>query len=675
MLSTKYKTLCACLLVAAGAGCSHMIESRAIDRFASSLRNEDVKQLQSATSEQFSQRALRTATALEDIKILRLPDGKTTIVEVETLSPTHRRVTVQVGEGKDKSAKREVFYELVVDDHGKWVVDDVYLKQKKQGVTSYKSVTEQLDLLVTVREFLDGWDAGDRQQVLKVSAPELRKDLENLPPSYLADLTRKVLGGRSLTKTYRPQAQLDETTAVVRLPRSGGETVVTLERRNEVWQVTDIAVDARAEEDQVPSVHKLAIAVNTCVRFLQAYGDQNKSALEPICDPDFFEGSLSIANLKQVVLPTADLAEHQLEVKLTGQRADFLLRGEGELVQIDMRREEAIEPKAAPKFLVSDVTIYERESKQEKRLSALFTAQGMLDLFCEALAARDLDHLRHCSTQDFSNRVWRRLNSATMQGLPLEMFDRPDLEIESMRFQGALTKVNVVQNGAPLVYLLREESGRFFVDDIQWQVGGRPSSVKRTLALLVPVQNFSAAIVLGRDPAQQKMVLQMLQETCSVDFNRMVWQQADFVPNAGLSAETFLNAPLKSIIESESEVLIQFGDDRFGAQVKLRKEHQREVIEDLLLVGGPEPADRVAFKQTMRTLLSTGQAVRPGGNPTQFAARPGTGRETQKIQTAVYEEFDDEPPREILRTGDVIDITPTPPTEQAIPKPPRRLSP
>ena len=110
-----------------------------------------------------------------------------------------------------------------------------------------------------------------------------------------------------------------------------------------------------------------------------------------------------------MILPGPQLGDHDLDVQLRTQRANFVLRGEREIVQIDIRKEESPEPQAPPTFRVCDVTLYEVETKQEKRLSALFTAQDMLTLFSKALADRDLDHLRHSSTQDFSSRVWQRL--------------------------------------------------------------------------------------------------------------------------------------------------------------------------------------------------------------------------------------------------------------------------
>ncbi|MBI1348362.1 hypothetical protein GC163_18965 [bacterium] len=663
MPKTVRWTVLASLAFSLGAGCANFVESRAIQNFADRLQSEDLDGLKQASSHDFSERALRTATALQDIKILRLPDGKVNVMEVEFVDESHRRVTVEMGEGK-----REVFYELVRSDDGKWVVDDVYLKQKKLGVTTFKSVTEQMDLLLTVREFIDACDAGDRNRMLQVTDLEFSAALERLPPSYLARLIGNVLGEKSPASNFKPQAQLDETTAVVKLPRMGGDTILTLSLHGTTWRVTDVAIDSKKEEDQLPSMHKHAIAVNTCVDFLDAYQRDDKVALAPLCDEDLFSGSLSIANLKQVLLPGPQLIDHELSLKLHGQRADFLLKGEREVVQIEMHREDSPEPNSPPHFLVKDVTIYEVESRQEKRLAALFTAQSMLQLFCEALAERDLDHLKHSSTQDFANSVWRRLNSATIQGLPLEMFDSPQLDVNSMQFLGALTRVEATQGGQPVTYLLREEAGRFYVDDVLWQTPGRPASVKETLALLIPVQNFSAAVALGRGPQQQAQVLQMLQETCSTDFNRMVWQQTDFVPNGGLSSDTFLATPLRSVVQSETEVLIQLGDDRFGAAVKLRKEHNRNLVDEVLLIAGPEPADRIEVKRTMRTLLANGQAVRPG--QTQMAAKPA-GLTRQKIQTAVYEELSDDVPQEILQVGDQVDIGPIHP---AAGKAPARLA-
>lgn len=628
-----------------GAGCTHMIETRAITAFSQHLKDEDLGGLMEATTSDFRQRALRTEAALEDLKILNLPDGKTTIVEVEELSENKKRVTVQVGEGK-----KEVFYELAKDDDGHWVVDDIYLKQKRKGVEAYKSVTEQMDLLLSIREFLDTWNRADREQVLSVTSKKFRAALDPLPPSFLARMTKLVSAGKPTGGKYKPNAQMDEKVAVVRLPRLVGDTVISMELADGRWQVTDIAIDSKGD-DQLPSMLKLAHAVNGCAAFLSAYTSGNKATLEEWTSKDFFEGSLSVGDLSQVKLPDGQFSEHELQVKLRGNRADFILKNDIELVQIDMHREPETAPDAPPKFRVSDVTIYEIDTKQEKRLSALFTAQGMLDIFVNALATRDVSTLKHSSTRDLSSRVWSKLSPETLGAMPLELFDGTDKEFVSASFQGALTKVEVRQNGRPLTYLLREEHGRFFVDDVNWQITGVPASLKTTLEILVPIHEFAAAIALGREPHEQEAALERLQGSSTTDFNRVVWTQTRFVPNSGMSADTFLKSPLKGIAIAEDEVTVQFGDNRYGAKVTLRREFDRYVVDDILLIAGVEDSQRLALKHGLRTQMARGNARAPQG-----VIQAGAVQDAGPVQRAsavrqanhVQEEPGDQtPPREL----------------------------
>lgn len=594
-------------IIGTHAGCAHMIENRAITEFAASLKAQDYDGLKEATSDAFNKRALRTATALEDLKILHIPSGNTSIVSVEEVSKDKKRVTVEVGPDK-----KEVFYELTRDESGKWLVDDIYLKQKRKGLEAYKSVTEQMNLLITVREFIDSWSNGDREQVLAVAAPKFRKVLEELPPTFLAHVTRQVTSGRSSGGKFQPKASLDEKIAVVKLPRLTGETVITLELRKGSWLVSDVAIASKDEEERLPSVKSLALSVNQCIEFLTAYQMDNKDRLSQLCTDDFYNGCLSVADLSQAHLPDPQLPEHELQVRLRGNRADFTLRSESEFVQIDMQRKPETTPGVASDFVVSDVTIYEIASKQEKRLSALFTAQGMLEIFIDALAHRNLDEIKHCTSQDFSSRVWSKINDATVSSMPLETFDSTNVEFVTASFQGALTKIEVVQGGQPLTYLLRDEGGRFMVDDVQWQMSGAPSSVKTTLEVLIPIQDFASGITLGRDPDQQQQALDMIKSSCTNEFNRMVWGQTKFVPNSGLSADTFLTrAPLKAMAIGDKEVVVHLGDQQYGAKVTMRHEHGRYIVDDVTLITGPQESDRLALRHTLRTQLAKGDVKAP----------------------------------------------------------------
>lgn len=623
-----------------GVGCSHMIETRAITAFSKNLNDEDLDGLMEATSQDFRQRALRTTTAFEDLKILNLPDGKTTIVEVEDDGKNKKRVTVEVGDGKkDKKSKKgsssdskkEIFYELTKGKDGHWVVDDIYLKQKRKGVVAYKSVTEQMDMLLSIREFLDAWSRGDREQVLGVTTKKFRAALDPLPPSYLATLTKVVSTGKPTGGKYKPNAQMDEKVAVVRLPRHVGDTVISMELNDGRWQVSDVAVDTKGDE-QLPSMLKLAHAVNGCTAFLAAYGNGDKTKLSELSSADFFEGSLAVGDLSQAKLPDSQFSEHELIVKLRGNRADFVLKNDAELVQIDMHRDAETSPDVPAKFRVSDVTIYEIETKQEKRLSALFTAQGMLEIFVHALEDRDVGTLKHSSTRDLATRVWGRLSTETLQAMPLDLFDGSDMEFVSASFQGALTRIQVRHGGRPVTYVLRDENGRFFVDDVSWQITGVPSSLKTTLEILVPIQEFASAIAQGRDPQKQENALERLQAISTGDFNRMVWGQTRYVPNSGMSADTFLKTPLKSIAIADQEVTVQLGDNQYGAKVTLRREFERYVVDDITLIAGVDDSQRLALKHSLRTQMARGETRAP-----------------QKVIQASYEEETrtSPPPREL----------------------------
>lgn len=662
MLASRLTWSCALALASCSLGCAHLLETKAIEQFTTNLHKQDLEGLKASASEDFANRALRTADALEDFQILRIPDGKTSVVKVEELSPTHKRVTVEAGE-----SKKEVFYELTKTSSGKWVVDDIYLKQKKQGVEAYKAVSEQLDLLLTVREFLDAWDLGEREDVLRVTTPELHAALAELPPSYLVRMTKLIAHGRGSSKKYRPQAQLMEENAVVRLPRQTGETMITLELQDEQWRVADVSVEAKDEADRLPSLYREALAVEQCRSFLAAYERTDMSRLKQLSTAGFFQGCLSLGNLKEVQLPSPLVLDHELKASLNGLRADMILRNDREVVQITLHCDQVEELEDQPVYRVSNISIFDVATQQEMRLGALFTARAMGQFYLEALHERDVSKLRHSSTKDFRSRVWQKINDATIDTIPLEPFDNANSAVNGVQFDGALTRVTAHAGDQPVELLLREEAGRFLVDDIKWNISGRPSMVKATLELMIPVRNFARGIALGREAGEQEPALAALQESSSRDFNRMVWTQTEFVPNSGLSADTFLNAPLKSLTQSEGKVIVQLGDNRFGAEITLIKERELYAIDEVLLIAGPQPSDRMSMKQELRTQLSRGLAQGPGkvqqASAKSLAGKPRSGTvvpadySEPAVETPADSDLDFEPmPRELEEPDDAAPI-------------------
>ena len=621
--------LCGVLL--ASAGCANRMELQALKNFDSALvaENKDGRQidkLRDATSEDFEKKALRIDDSVEDLRILRVPTGKAEIVHVDDVSETEKIVSAKVGDGQKK-----VRYRLVKDTKTrKWVVDDVYLKQKHDGVESTKSVTEQMDLLLSVREFLRSWDSGDRTKALEATAPKLRETLDRVPPAHFARIADLVVGPKKESSRMRPEAQMDDNIAIVKVTRPVGQLILTYELIDGVWLVTDAAVEAKEESDHIPSVQKYAIALTTAVEFLRAYEAEDRETLARVCSPKFYKGGLEPADLKSIALPSGEAPVPEQKFRMVAKRAEMILPTETDLVKLSLVREEAADADSAVRYFVEDVTMYDNGSGEEKRLSSMFTSQAMLTVFCEALSGRDLPTLRKTSTADFNRRVWDRLKQSgpagsvpsastnshtTIDDLPLGEIPPETPQIVGKKFMGAVTEIKVRQGEAELTYLLRENGGQVRVDDILMPTANRPKSLKETTELIVPLREFAAALEL-RD-------MGLVQRASSTDYNRLVWRQTDRLPELSSSALRFLRSEITAIEPREDSVVITLGDERWGAKVMLSKEHSQLVVDDVLLVAGLAESERLKLKLAMRQELAQGGIVSDSFDE-RTAARPNT---------------------------------------------------
>lgn len=592
-------------------GCAHVVETRTIELFSKALESGNLEQLKKATSSNFEELALRQNAALEDLKILRLPTGELEIVEVTEVSPTVKRVTVQVGD-----TKQRLKYRLKLDDTSKvkkWVVDDVYLTQKRDNIEATKSVTEQMDLLLSVREFLEAWKDGTRDEVLSTTTPAFSEVLKQLPPAYLNRLTQQVVGRQKTGKRLIPQATIDENIAYVKLPISVGEMLLTMRRSANRWAVDEISISSREEKQAITSTRQLARITLAATGFLDAYNAGDKQKLEALCTSKFYTGALAPANLSDVTLPTGDLPIDAVQVqiasqtfsssdsdearRLQGKHSDFLVEGPNEVLKLSLVRQDASDSSSDASYLVQDVTIYDLESRQEKRLSALFTAHALVQIFGEALVSRDLDTLRLSASPDFARRVWERAQIGMLPNMPLSDIEDAAPKVQSTVFNGPTTEVTVTQGSRALTYLLLDYQGTMYVDDVLMPVIGRPSSLKSTLELMLPVLRFAAAVRLEQ--------IDLVQRTSSRDFNRLVWHQTPHMPTINADVVQHLHAPLVSIEQSGDRATLVLGDNRFGAHVVVIRESGQHVIDELTLISGTMPRDHVELKRSLRMQLAT----------------------------------------------------------------------
>jgi hypothetical protein len=571
-------------------GCANFHETRAIEAFTEALQQEDLDKLKDRSSSRFEQKALRLSESIDDFAVLRLPKGEVEVVDVNEVSDVEKRVTV-----KFENSPQKVHYRLLREaDSRKWVVDDIYLKKKKDGIVSTKPVTELMDLVTTVREFLAAWSSGYRGDMLAVTTPELGEQLSDLPRPFLEHLADRVIGDRAGESRIRPEAQMDDDVAVVRLPRKSGQMIISFEKTDGRWLVSDLAVESRKDKEHVSSVVQFATVLGSAAKFLDAYNAGDKQRLAEVSAPSFFEHSLEPARLDTVTLPSSQNAAGDFQVKLENGIADFLIPTSTELVKLSFVRIESEDATERHRYQVEDVTLYELDGNEEKRLSALFLAHAMVELYAEALSMRDIQSVRLMSTPEFRERVWNLpgVDERLLMRLPLPEIENAVPRILTTVFMGPVTEVTVNQGSRALVYVLHDSDGELLIDDVQLPVVGRSKSLKTTLATLIPVYRFAHAIQTADRP--------QLQVLSSRDLNTTVWHAIEQVPVIGLNPAQHLQSPLTRMELSDRKAVLRLGDEQFGAQVLLLQEGGRYVVDDIRLISGPELQQRTDLKEAMK---------------------------------------------------------------------------
>ena len=301
---------------------------------------------------------------------------------------------------------------------------------------------------------------------------------------------------------------------------------------------------------------------------------------------------LAAANLSLIKLPVRTQTEgDEFEIKVEGKVANFVVQGDREVLKISLARQQQEQPGAVPQYRVDDVTIYEMQGRQDKRLSALFTSHALMRVFSEGLITRDLETLRLSATRDFNERVWDRVKPAMMDALPLGQIHAGEPEILNTVFQGPLTQITVEQGQTPMTYVLRDHGGKMQVEDVLLPALTHPESLKTTLELMVPVLDYAAALRVS--------LADQVRENSSREFNRLVWNQFEMLPELEPNPQTYLRLPVNKISQVAERAIVMLGNERQGAQVFLIRERDRYVVDDVLLITGPEPQHRIALKRSL----------------------------------------------------------------------------
>ncbi|MCR9197881.1 MAG: hypothetical protein NXI04_04520 [Planctomycetaceae bacterium] len=661
-------TLCLCSVVLPlFTGCTQSLlshsglEQRVIEQFTDALDEENEPALRRVASTRFESTAMRSDDVLSDLRVLRLPKGDLSIVESRDIEGGRREVIVQEEDGGKYQ------FHLVKDPvKNYWVVDDVMIRQKKRGARITKSTAEVMDLLMTLREFLGVWESGSRDEILAMTSPSLTSSLSPLPDQWLTSLTSRIASNYEDGMARKPEANLNESEAVVRLPSKNGHIHLSISRVDGQWLVDDVEAFNHREEHHPGSVKRQADAINAVNAFLTAYRAEDYGTLQEISDRRFFDSALKLADLSLVTLPGPHEVPAEYAVRAYNDRLTFMIPSGREVIRVDLveparaqdsaaiaaeMRKELMPGNSVSRFFVSDVTLYDRTTDRQRSLSSIFTAPTRASLFLSALAERDLKVLAQISTTEFARATWRRVDPMMLPALSIPRFEVDGLTLKDSHSIADTTELEFTTgSGRLLLCRLLTQNGRLKIDDIQYpDEQGHVASLKSRLELSIPILEFATA--------WQTQDLETLQRTSSSEFNRQVLSHLESVPTRFSAVAGLMQQQMLQTKVSPQRATVQLGrSPQHAVTASLVMEQNVWVVDEVraATAAGPVVGMRDTLRREIAEKLLSGSystvhsgdghdLVVPFGQESRVAARDvvqqaaaGNAELSGKVRHAVY---------------------------------------
>lgn len=594
-------------LLVGASGCTQLFAKRAIEQFALGLEHQDLDQLRANASETFEQKALRTDDSGEGLSLLKVPTGKVEVVAVEDLGDGQSRALVKVG---DKDNAQDVEYRLTRDGKSsRWVVDDVIMQQNSgRGQIVERSVSDQMDLVLSCRELLLSWKSGDRSRILAHCSPELGKELEQLPASWLTKLSGEIADPKR-QGIFKPEARLTGQNAFVVVPHPEGSLFLQMSHSSGNWLLTDMALEPTSKDSTgIRNLKKMVRALNQSHTFLASYGAEDMDALRSASSPAFFQKCLASADLSDVSLPIATLLAQPYEAKQftdgseSVKRVELVLRDQSQTFMLSLREETIKQPEGEPEltdFRVEEVTVFSREGQDVRRMSAMFLSRAMVNVYLDGLRNRDVKRLREVSSANFNDRVWNRPEAVNFSIMAEPAIPDGAAQVIATAYRGEVSEVTIAVGETPMTFLLNSSRGWVVVDDVLLPAHDRPTSLKANLELLLPIQAFAAALNKRDLPSLIR---------CSGDgLDGMVWRQLRDVPESARQLVRPLLSEVLSISEQDGRILVVTSDGQTEGHILLAREGTHFVVHDVGLVPQNKSAASVDLLASLRGMIANGE--------------------------------------------------------------------
>ena len=552
---------------------STAMEARVVQQFADAVTEENESALRLITSTRFEEKAMSSDDALTDLRVVNLPTGELSVVEVDESEKDLRKVVVK----EEAGTKYQI--QLVRDqDKGYWVVDDIITRQNNRGTRVARSTLEVMDLMMTLRQFLDVWKDGSRDEILTMTSPELTEALSPLPDEWLTALTGRIASVYEDGMARKPEANLTDDSAVVKLPARNGHLLMKIVRSENGWLVDDVELHKRRDDGHPGSIQRQAHAINSVNAFLTAYRSRDRDVLKEVTDGELYESSLSSADLSLVRLADPSDVPAEFDIRAYEDRLTFMIPHDGEILRMDLRERTADEreDEAGTRFVVNEVILYNKSTQGQRSLSSVFTAPSRAAIFLKALEEGNHEMLRFMSTQEFSKGTWNRISPELLPGLHRPVFRTAGMEMVESQTLGSRTDLQFRdKQGKTITCRMTTHSSGLKVEDVQYpDSNGQVISLKTQLNLQIPVLEFVNA--------WQRGDFALLQKASSSEFNRLVWTHLDGVPNNYPAIVRQLSAPIEDAHVTQERATVKLQNTSDGSTtVRLVMEHDYWVVDEL----------------------------------------------------------------------------------------------
>lgn len=632
----------ALLALGMASGCTNLLARRAIIQFSDSLASENFEQIKSTTSDQFEAKALRQPEALRDLTLMKLPQGNVKVLEVEPLTDTTKRAKVQIG--KDEEHSQVVDYTLTLDQEThRWVVDDVIVGQRDdRGQEIRRSVSEQMDLLLSCREFLDDWQDAPRTDKLAHCTDELFRELNTLPDPWLNGLIEDIMG-TDRRHSFRPDARLNGDRAVIRVPHPDGSLFIEFHQVANRWKVHNLAIEPKDEESTgVRSLMKLAQSLNQTSQFLNAFASGDKEKIKNYSSPEFYSRCLALGDFSRVEVPYTELTAAGFESKQYPDRSEILLESGTSTYVVTLRMVDVTGADGKAELSenrVDEVTLYDLNGGGGKKFSAMLLSKSVINLFVEAIQERDTAKLKQLSSNDFNARVWDRDVARHFVILPYPNLGDAEPEVFATSYHGDIADVSVEINHVPMTFVLRLSQDLMVIDDVIIPNYALRPSLKENLELMLPIYEFASAL------HQQDLDTLVTQSGTGLD--QIIWKQLNLVPEIARQLVRPMMSEVVGIEMTEEWTVVRTSDGQTTAEIRMIPEGPYFRVHDVILKNEADPGVEMAFMGTVRKLISEGeilpagarkpavmQANRPRALPEQTLPKANF----QPISPAVYQQ-------------------------------------